>query len=267
MKTSAPALAALARAKAVSISVCLPARDEEETVGAIVAEIRSALADEVGLVSEILVADDGSRDATASEAAAGGARVISTQEVLPAFGRDGGKGAALWKSLFASTGDVVCWVDADITGFDADFVVRLVAPLVAGEADFAKGHYRRSGGRVTELTAKPLIRRFLPHLAAFPQPLSGEFAGRRHVLERLRFEPHWGVDLALLADVVDLVGLDRVAAVDLGEREHKNRPLSELADQAEQVVDVVLSRAGIVEAGAAGLPPIATLPARAQEAG
>lgn len=268
------ALCALREEKRLTVSVCLPARDEAATVGSIVASLRASLATEGGLVDEIVVIDDRSADDTASLARRAGATVASTTEVLPAFGRGGGKGAALWKSLWVSSGDIVCWLDADVADFDPNVVVSLVEPLIAGRADFAKGHYERNtgsdalgGGRVTELTAKPLLRRFLPHLTAFPQPLSGEYAGLRAVLERVPFEPRWGVDLGLLADLVGLVGLERVAAVDLGTRKHTHRPLAELAPQADEVASVVFDRCGLRPSADPPLPPIATLPQRAREAG
>jgi glucosyl-3-phosphoglycerate synthase len=267
------ALAAICREKRLTISVCLPARDEAATVGAIV-ESLSSVRGQRGLIDEIVVMDDRSQDATPEVARRAGATVVSTADVLPAYSHNGGKGAAIWKSLLVATGDIVCWLDADVADFDPEVVSLLVAPLLTGEADFAKGHYRRNagagalgGGRVTELTAKPLIRRFLPHLEGFPQPLSGEFAGFRSVLERLPFEPGWGVDLGLLADVVELVGADRVAAVDLGSRHHSHRPLVELAPQADAVAGVVLDRCGLRPSNASPLPPIASLPQRAQEAG
>lgn len=268
------ALCILREEKRLTVSVCLPARDEAATVGPIVASLRTSLASDGGLVDEIVVVDDHSTDDTAAVAKRAGATVVSTADVLPAFGRGGGKGAALWKSLWVSRGDIVCWLDADVADFDPNVVVALVAPLITGAAEFAKGHYERNagsdalgGGRVTELTAKPLLRRFLPHLAAFPQPLSGEYAGLRSVLEKVPFEPRWGVDLGLLADVVGLVGHDRVAAVDLGTRNHSHRPLAELVPQADEVASVVFDRCGLRPSAEPPLPPIETLPQRAREAG
>lgn len=254
--------------------MCLPARDEAETVGPIVTALREELAGTYGLIDEIVVMDDRSTDGTAIAARTAGARVISTADVLAAYGRGGGKGAALWKSLWVSRGDIVCWLDADVAPFDPGVVVRLTEPLIRGEADFVKGHYRRNagpgglgGGRVTELTAKPLLRAFMPGLTLFDQPLSGEYAGLRSVLETLPFESGWGVDLGLLADVTELVGSSRVAAVDLGERHHAHRPLDELGPQADAVVGVILDRCGLRPSSEARLPPIASLPQRAQEAG
>ena len=268
------AIAALRREKRLAISVCLPARDEAGTVGDIVQALAGTLGGAGGVIDEIVVMDDRSRDDTAAVARRAGARVVSTADVLPAYGPEGGKGAALWKSLWVTSGEIVCWLDADVAPFDPRVVVSLVEPLLTGTADFTKGHYRRNpgpgdlgGGRVTELAAKPLLRRFLPHLTGFSQPLSGEYAGLRGVLERLAFEPGWGVDLGLLTDAVDLVGPHRVAAVDLGERHHVHRPLAELGPQADAVVGVVLDRCGLQPSGVSSLPPIASLEQRAREAG
>ena len=221
------------------ISVCIPARDEEATVGAVVEAIVKGLVERHGLVDEVLVVDDGSTDGTAAVASAAGARVVATEE-------RSGKGEALWTSLAASDGDVVCWVDADIRGFDPVFVTGLVGPLLLDpESDFVKGRYERDGGRVTELLARPVIASLFPHLAAFDQPLAGEYAGRRSLLERLPFAAGYGVDLALLIDVAAEVGVERMAEVDLGVRVHRNRPLDELSPMALSVLQVALRRAGV----------------------
>jgi glucosyl-3-phosphoglycerate synthase len=240
---------ALCKAKAdagVSISVCIPARDEEATVGGVVSTIVRELVERHALVDEVLVVDDRSSDRTAAVATAAGARVVEADEVLPHLPRATGKGEALWKSLAASNGDLVVWCDADVRGFDARFVIGLVGPmLLDDDIDFVKGWYERNSGRVTELTARPVIALLHPHLAAFHQPLSGEYAGRRELLERLPFVTGYGVDLALLVDVAKEVGLDRMAQVDLGVRVHRNRPLEELSPQAVAVLRAGLERAGV----------------------
>jgi glucosyl-3-phosphoglycerate synthase len=240
---------ALCKAKAdagVSISVCIPARDEELTVGAVVSTIRRDLVERHALVDEILVVDDASHDQTAELAAAAGARVVRTGDVLPHLGGATGKGEALWKSLAASTGDLVVWCDADVKGFDPRFVIGLVGPMLLDhDIDFVKGWYERNSGRVTELTARPVIALLFPHLATFAQPLSGEYAGRRSLLERLPFATGYGVDLALLIDIADEIGLERMAQVDLGVRVHRNRPLEELSPQAVAVLRAALERAGV----------------------
>ena len=200
-----------------TVSVCLPARNEAATVGDIVRTIRTELVDGAGLVDEILVLDDGSTDATADVALDAGARVESTAKLLPECGPGTGKGEALWKSVFAAEGDLIVWCDADITDFDARFVVGLLGPLLTRpEVGFVKGFYDRpvdgtpgTGGRVTELVARPLISLLLPPARpAIVQPLSGEYAGRREVLEEVPFVQGYGVDLGLLVDVSARFGLD-----------------------------------------------------------
>jgi glucosyl-3-phosphoglycerate synthase len=249
-------LAALAEAKhrlGLGVSVCLPARNEEATVGSIVATVRRELVERVPLVDEVVVMDDGSTDATAEAAGWEGARVVGVDEVLPDLPRGSGKGNALWKSLYACDGDLLCWLDADIRNFGAHFVTRLLAPLLTTtDIDMVKGFYRRplhdnpsGGGRVTELVARPALSYLFPQLTHFVQPLAGEYAGRRVVLESVPFVEGWGVEIGLLIDVVSRFGLRSVAQSDLGVREHRNRPLRELGPQALAVLATVLRRAGI----------------------
>ncbi|MBV8949887.1 MAG: glucosyl-3-phosphoglycerate synthase [Actinobacteria bacterium] len=250
---TASALAASKAAQSTRISVCLPARDEAETVGPIVAAIRRALVERVGLVDEIVVVDDESSDATANVAAAAGARVVRAADVLADCGPGSGKGNVLWKSLYACDGDLLCWVDADIRDFSPHFVTGLLGPLLTRpDTVFVKGFYRRpgerdGGGRVTELVARPLLSQLFPHLTGFVQPLSGEYAGRREVLDDLPFVEGWGVELALLVDVVARYGLPAVTQVDLGERRHRNRPLAELGPQATEILLTALRRAGLAD--------------------
>ncbi len=225
--------------------MCLPARNEEATVGPIVASIVRHLVEGIPLVDDLVVVDDGSTDATAEVARSAGARVVATTT-------PGGKGGALRTSLAVSRGDLVAWCDADIVDFDPRFVTGLVGPLLCEPSvDFVKACYRRDlhgadgeGGRVTELVARPLLARLFPHLAGFTQPLAGEYAGRRALLERLTFVPGYGVDLGVLIDVAQQVGVDAMVQVDLGHRSHRNRPLAELAPQAAAVLAVALDRAG-----------------------
>jgi glucosyl-3-phosphoglycerate synthase len=233
------------------ISVCLPARDEEGTVGPIVEAIRSELVDRVALVDELLVIDDHSSDRTADRASAAGAEVIDASLVLPAYGSGHGKGEALWKSLYACSGDLVVWCDADVRLFDPSFVTGLVGPLLATPGvEFVKGFYERplegqptGGGRVTELVARPVIALLFPELAPIVQPLAGEYAGRRSLLERLPFVQGYGVDIALLIDAAAAVGTEHLAQVDLGVRHHRNRGLDQLAPQAAAVLQAALRRA------------------------
>jgi glucosyl-3-phosphoglycerate synthase len=243
------------------VSVCLPARDEARTVGTIVDDLRRSLVERTGLVDEILVVDDHSTDSTAAVARSAGARVVAVDDVLPELAPGEGKGEALWKSVAAAEGDLIVWCDADITDFGPRFVVGLVGPLLArADIGFVKGFYDRpvegsahGGGRVTELMARPLIATLFPHLASVVQPLSGEYAGRRGLLERLPFVQGYGVDLGLLVDISELEGTEVIAQVDLGTRRHRNRPLDELGPQALAVLQTALRRAGTDLGGAATL--------------
>jgi len=236
-----------------TVSVVIPARDEEATIGDIVGAIRSALVEDTPLVDELVVVDDRSVDATRRRAVAAGAVVHAAADVLPWLEAGSGKGEALWKGLAATTGDVVAFVDGDLADFDPRFVVGLVGPLLTDPSlQFVKAFYERpidgqprGGGRVTELAARPLIAILLPHLAHVVQPLSGEFAGRRSALEAVPFVHGYGVDVALLADVAARFGVDALAQVDLGRRVHRNRPIHELGPMATEVLHAALSRAGV----------------------
>lgn len=242
--------------RGATVSVCIPARNEAATVGAIVGAIRRRLVDEVALVDQILVIDDGST-----------AEVARSVDLLPTMGARSGKGEAMWKSLAGSTGDVVVWIDADLEGFDPSWVTRLASPLLLdADVAFVKGHYTRlsepqtsGGGRVTELVARPAIAMFHPQLSGIVQPLGGEYAGRRSVLEEVPFAGGYGVDLGLLIDISRQEGAEAIAQVDLGERRHRNRPLSELSVQAAEVLHVALRRAGVsTEAVPALTTPVGT---------
>jgi glucosyl-3-phosphoglycerate synthase len=243
----------LAEAKAgVTVSVCFPARDEERTVGGLVECVRRELMEKVAVVDEILVVDDHSTDGTAEVALAAGAKVVDAASTLPEYGVGHGKGEALWKSLYVSSGDVLVWCDADIVNFDDRFVRGLLGPLLTSpEIQFVKGFYRRpeagvlGGGRVTELVARPLLSLFFPDMAAVVQPLAGEFAARRAAVEQVPFVEGYGVDLAILLDVAERFGPASVAQVDLDERIDRNRSLEELSPQSLAVLRAGLRRAGI----------------------
>ncbi|MDQ6698195.1 MAG: glucosyl-3-phosphoglycerate synthase [Actinomycetota bacterium] len=242
------------------VSVCLPARNEEATVGPIVQAIRRDLVDQLGLVDEVVVVDDHSSDATAAIAASAGARVIDASRVLREYGQGHGKGEALWKSLYEANGDLIVWCDADIRDFDSRFIVGLVGPLlVQPELQFVKGYYERpmhgpiGGGRVTELVARPLLSMFFPELASVVQPLAGEYAIRRSLAERLAFIVGYGVDIGVLIDTFRMCGVGALAQVDLGVRQHRNRSLDQLGPQALAVIQAVLDRAGVSSSAAATL--------------
>jgi glucosyl-3-phosphoglycerate synthase len=232
------------------VSVCLPARDEAQTVGAIVGAVFSALTVEGGgldLVDEILVIDDQSADATAEIAERAGARV------LPATGPVPGKGQAMRNALDACTGDLVCFLDADVESFGPHYVVGLLAPLLLSkDVALVKGFYERplygqptGGGRVTELMARPVLELLFPDLSGIRQPLAGETAGPRSVFEKVGLADGYGVELALLIDVADQFGVEAIAQVDLGVRSHRNRPLEDLRLQAVEILQVALGRAGV----------------------
>ena len=233
-----------------TVSVCLPARNEADTIGAIVTTIDTELRSAVALVDEIIVVDDHSTDDTAAIAAAAGAKVVAADEVLPDYGVGHGKGEALWKSLYASTGDLVVWCDADVRSFSADFVTGMVGVLLTEpDVAFVKGFYDRplqggdGGGRVTELVARPVLSLLFPELNDIVQPLAGEYGGRRSLLEQLAFVEGYGVDLALMIDIVRTHGPHTIAQVDLGQRLHRNRTLDELGPQALAVLHTALQRA------------------------
>ncbi|MFI2187628.1 glucosyl-3-phosphoglycerate synthase [Streptomyces sioyaensis] len=220
-----------------TVSVVLPALDEEATVGAIVATIRDTLmTDAIGLVDELVVLDSGSSDRTAEVAAAAGARVVHRDSILPRLPALPGKGEVLWRSLLATTGDIICFIDADLREFSATFVSGIVGPLLTDpDIQFVKAMYDRpletgpggidagQGGRVTELVARPLLNLHWPQLAGFVQPLGGEYAARRSLLERLPFPVGYGVELGLLVDALHTVGLDALAQVDVGVRKHRHQ--------------------------------------------
>jgi glucosyl-3-phosphoglycerate synthase len=261
----------LIRAKGVErITVCVPAKDEVSTIGAIVEIIRHELVETVPLVDEILVVDDCSTDGTAAIAAASGAKVVSTDEILVDHGIGTGKGEALWKGTHVATGTIIAFCDADIEGFAPHFVTGLVGPLLEDPTvRFVKGYYDRpavhapgTGGRTTELVARPVIALLHPGLSDVVQPLAGEYAARREVLECLPFVQGYGVDIGLLIDVAHHFGLDAIAQVDLGRRVHRNRSLDELSPQALSVMRTALERAGVHAVNPAvllrpGLAPVA----------
>ncbi|WP_329281399.1 glucosyl-3-phosphoglycerate synthase [Streptomyces sp. NBC_00691] len=257
----------LAAKRNTKVSVVLPALNEEATVGDIVAVIRRELMSEaVPLVDELVVIDSGSTDRTAEVAAAAGARVVARDAILPRIPAVPGKGEVLWRSLMVTTGDVVCFIDADLRDFSADFVSGIVGPLLTDpDVDFVKAMYDRpfgaefdgvaagrasgQGGRVTELVARPLLNLHWPRLAGFVQPLGGEYAARRSLLERLPFPVGYGVELGLLVDALHTVGLDALAQVDVGVRKHRHQDglaLGRMAAAIYRTAQLRLSRGHLV---------------------
>lgn len=234
----------------LSVAVVIPARNEEPTVGAIAGAVRDLPA---GLVAELVVVDSLSSDGTAAAAVKAGARVVSLTDVLPSLEPLRGKGEAMWRGLAATEADLVVYLDGDLVDFDARCVPALVGPLLA-DPDLAlvKATYERpagdaarpleGGGRVTELMARPLIGAFWPALAGVLQPLGGEYAARRSLLERLPFRCGYGVDLGLLVDTVALAGAEAIGQVDLGVRHHRNSELPALGRMAAEILHTALDR-------------------------
>lgn len=232
-----------------TVSVCIPSRNEEQTVGEVVravVEPHLVAAGGSGLVDEVVVIDDGSSDATATLARRAGAAVVT-------LARSEGKGGAMRAGLERSSGDVVVFLDADVENTSAGFVSGLLGPLLLHPSvTLVKGFYERplhgrpdGGGRVTELVARPVIELLFPDLVEVRQPLAGETAAHRWVLEKVDFADGYGVELGLLVDVARRFGADTIAQVDLGVRIHRNRPLSELRPQAVDVLRAAFSRVGV----------------------
>jgi len=250
------ALAALKRRQSLTISLGLPALNEEETIGREIAVLRRALMEDVPLLDEIAVIDSGSADRTVAVARGLGVPAYQHAEILPETGTYDGKGEALWKSLHALRGDLIVWVDTDIRNIHPQFVYGLVGPLLHDpRIGYVKGYYQRplhdgprrsasGGGRVTELTARPLLNLFFPELSGVIQPLAGEYAGRRELLERLPFFTGYGVELGHLIDILVRFGLDRIGQVDLDTRVHRNRELRSLSLMAFALIQVVMARVG-----------------------
>jgi len=236
-----------------TVAVCLPALNEDATVGGICAEVRRTLmAPAAGLVDDLLVLDDRSTDRTRAVAEAAGARVVGTEEVLPEAGAGFGKGNALWKSLAATDADLIVWCDADLESFEANYVTALLEPLLTDQRIvLVKGYYERllhgrpGGGRTTELMARPLLAQFFPELAHLRQPLGGEYAVRRDAAVQVPFVQGWGVEVGLLIDLSRRFGADRIAEADLRIRRHRNRTPQELSPQALAILQTVLQRAGV----------------------
>jgi len=244
----------LKRERGLSISLALPALNEEKTVGHVIETIQGSLFLDVPLLDEIVLIDSHSQDHTREIAQGFDIPVYIHQAVLPEYGSRRGKGEALWKSLYCTRGDIVIWLDTDIVNIHPRFVYGLIGPLLLRpDIQFIKGFYRRplkvgdktqagGGGRVTELTARPLLNLFYPELSGVIQPLSGEYGGRRTALEQLNFFSGYGVEIGLLIDVFDKFGLNAVAQVDLKERIHHNQPLEALSKMSFAIIQAVMRK-------------------------
>jgi nucleotide-binding universal stress UspA family protein len=247
-------LVALKRRQGVTISLGLPTLNEVETIGPILDTMQRELVERYPLLDEIVVIDSGSTDGTIEAARARGVPVVCHQEVLPQYGSYEGKGEALWKSLYVLRGDLIVWIDTDIRNIHPRFVYGVLGPLLhQPRLQYVKGYYRRplrlggrvqrsGGGRVTELTARPLLNLFFPELSGFLQPLAGEYAGRRTALESVPFFTGYGVEIGLLIDLLQHYGLSSLSQVDLKYRVHRNQSLEALTKMAFTIIQVVIKR-------------------------
>ncbi len=252
-------LLAAKRAAGTRISVVIPARNEERTVGRVVTALRQALLVDTPLVDEIIVVDSDSTDGTARAAERAGGTVYRARDIAPALGSHPGKGEALWKSLLVTQGDLLVFVDADLTRWGPHFVTGLLGPLLAGppnpgqQVQLVKGFYERvrtardgstssEGGRVTELVARPLLSLWWPELAGVVQPLAGEWAARRGLMESLTIPVGYGVELSTLLDTFTRYGLGALAQVDLGSRAHRHQADHDLALMAAELMVVAEAR-------------------------
>ena len=275
----------VAAEREATVSVCLPARNEAPTIGPILECLMPLVEQDV--IDQVVVVDD-STDGTGDIARACGAEVHDQSSLCAHLGPVQGKGDAMWRALSVLHGDVVCYLDADSERFGAHFAAALAGVVaIPGPVTFAKAFYRRpfkvddaseqptGGGRVTELTARPLLKAFFPELAEIRQPLAGEIAARRDLLERLAFPCGYAVDIALLIDAWRELGLEGLAQVDLDVRQNRHRPLEELGPMAEAVLCAVtdrLERDGRLLPAAAGAPwperpPMASVDLAAEPSG
>ncbi len=259
-----------------TVSVVLPALNEQETVGEVVTAIRPLTEPSRGgsLVDDLVVVDSGSTDRTIEVAREAGARVVRGRDVLPEFEARTGKGEVLWRSLAATSGDILVFVDSDLVDVDPSFVCALLGPLLTrSEPALVKGFYRRplraqdggtesasGGGRVTELLARPVLSALRPELSGVVQPLGGEYAARRRFLESVPFAPGYGVEIGLLLDAHERYGLDGLAQVNLGVRKHRHRNLLDLGVMARQILAAALARCPERSDAEAGRAAVGALP-------
>ena len=247
-------LVELKQKQGLTISLGLPALNEEETIRNIIRTIKSRLIDNCPLLDEIVLIDSNSTDDTVKIATDEGVPVFKHPEILPEYGSYRGKGEALWKSLHVLKGNLIVWIDTDIKNIHPGFVFGLVGPLLKEpNIQYVKGFYRRpirvgeklsasGGGRVTELTARPFLNLFYPELSGIVQPLAGEYAGRREILERVPFFTGYGVETGLLIDIYNSLGQSAIAQVDLGERIHRNQALPALSQMSFAIIQVFIQR-------------------------
>ncbi len=247
-------LVAMKEKQDVTISVGLPTLNEEKTIGLVIKRVKGALMDRAPLIDQVVVIDSDSTDRTVEIATELGVPVVSHPKVLPQTGTYRGKGEALWKSLHVLDGDIVCWIDTDIRNIQPRFVYGLLGPLLReSRIQYVKGFYQRpiaegdkivpeGGGRVTELMARPLINIFFPELSGLIQPLAGEYAGRRELLESLPFFTGYAVEIGLLVDILEQAGLQAIGQVDLERRLHRNQPLGNLSQMSFVILQAAIRK-------------------------
>jgi glucosyl-3-phosphoglycerate synthase len=247
-------LVQLKQKQGVSVSLVLPTLNESETIGPIVTRAIREMQERYPLLDEILVIDSASDDDTRQIAEGAGARVVQHPDVLARYGSFRGKGEALWKSLYETSGDIVVWADTDVRNWHSRMVYGTLGPLlVESRLQYVKGYYQRpiveggvlkegGGGRVTELVARPLINLFFPELSGFIQPLSGEYAGRRSLLEQIPFFTGYAVEIGHLIDALDKVGIEGLGQVDLERRIHRNQELEGLSKMSFVILQAVMKR-------------------------
>jgi glucosyl-3-phosphoglycerate synthase len=240
--------------KGITISLCIPTLNEEKTIGKEVLILRSELMERYPLIDEFAVIDSGSEDKTLEVAGNYGADVYLASDILPEVGDKRGKGENLWKAIHQLKGDVICYVDADISNIHPRFVYGLVAPLIKrNEIQYVKAFYDRplnyssglrasGGGRVTEILIRPLFSLFYPELTNVVQPLSGEYAARREVLEMIPFPIGYGVETSHLLDLYEKFGLDAFAQTDLDRRVHRNQTTNALGKMSFGILQTFFNR-------------------------
>lgn len=255
-------LEALLEQKDVSVSVVLPARDVEQTISGVLGTVLNL--QEAGLIDEVLVIDAGSGDGTAEKVRTLGIEAVPEVDLLPGFGPSLGKGDALWRGLANTKGDITAFFDTDTQNFGDHFVLGLLGPLLEDPSiELVKAAFHRplqlggtkvedEGGRVTEMVARPMLNMYFPELTGFVQPLAGEVAARRSLLEKLSMPGGYGVEIAMLIDALQEVGIDALAEVDLGRREDANQPLRNLTAMAYAVTAAILDRSDARDSRRAG---------------
>ncbi len=241
------------RKEKLKVSCVIPTLNEEDNIANVVKEAMKLMKRK--FLDEVLVIDSGSNDNTQREAEKAGATFVAAKDILKKYGDKRGKGENLWKSLYVTTGDIIAWVDADIKNISTKFIYGIVGPLIKNsQLDFAKAFYRRpirigndlnpmGGGRVTEILVRPLFNMHFPRLSGFIQPLSGEYAGRRNALEKIPFFTGYGVETGMLIDLEKMIGLKKMAQVDLTTRIHRNQPLENLSRMSFEILQAFFERA------------------------